>query len=122
MSWVDQVISEFGKNIGIPSLHLNQDGQLRMQYGEKFILGIAHIKIEPIQEVIVSLTARADYISNEYLKILLQQANFQTTPLLNLQVSANSINIKKSIRITERSFRLNLLEKSISHLENSFYI
>lgn len=120
MSWVDQVISEFGKNIGVPELQLNHEGLLRMQYGEYFILEIYHIKGLPIQEVIVSLARKIDYTSCDYLKSLLQQANFQITPLWNLHISMTAKSIVKSIRCPERSFRLNLLEQSINQLENSF--
>jgi hypothetical protein len=117
MNWVEQVISEFGKNIGIYSLMLDHNQRLSLGLHNGKTLMLAHLSDLPIPEVIVSMSAPSNYTPAHLLVDMLQKPHFESTPGWTLQTGISDDKLFFTLRIPERAFRLSTLENSIDTLE-----
>lgn len=117
MNWVEQVISEFGRNIGIPSLALDSRQRLSLGLSSGRTLTLAYLPDLPIPEVIVSMSSPSNYSPTRVLIDMLQRPHFESTPGWTLQTGITEDSLFFTLRIPERAFRLNTLENSIDTVE-----
>lgn len=117
MNWVEQVISDFGRNIGIPSLSLDTRQRLSLSLPNGKTLLLAHLSDLPIPEVIVSMSVPSHYTPSRVLFDMLQKSHFEATPGWTLQTGITEDRLFFTLRIPERAFRLNTLENSIDAVE-----
>jgi hypothetical protein len=117
MNWVDQVIAEFGRNIGISSLALDSRQRLSLGLASGKTLTIAHLSELPIPEVIISMSSPSNYSPTRVLIDMLQRPHFESTPGWTLQTGITEDSLFFTLRIPERAFRLNTLENSIDAVE-----
>ena len=120
MNWVEQVIAEFGRNIGIPSLALDSRQRLSLGLASGKTLTLAYLPDLPIPEVIVSMSSPSNYSPTRVLIDMLQRPHFESTPGWTLQTGITEDSLFFTLRIPERAFRLNTLENSIDSVEKFF--
>lgn len=120
MNWVDQTISEFGRDIGIPSLALEADGRLQLQMQNESTIQIQHFPDLPIPEVVISRIEPSRFIHSLVLKKALAMTDFRAASTWPLQAAANETNLILAMRIPERAFAMNVLERAMTQLAELF--
>jgi hypothetical protein len=116
MNWINQTVAEFGLSIGIPTLALDEKLSLRLQMQDNSSIFISHLPNLAIPEVLVGRSITMQYKTTETLRAALKSADFRTPTQWPLQVAANDKELIFVMRITERAFVLNVLEKALVYL------
>jgi len=116
MNWIEQVIEEFGRRIGIPRLAVNTDGILRLEAADQSSIGIFHKGAETTSEVIVYRTIQANYLTAGQYRAALRMANYSLARRWPLQFAYDQRELIIAFRIPERAFLLNDLEKALDDL------
>jgi type III secretion system chaperone SycN len=120
MNWVDQTIAEFGRDIGIPSLALEADRRLQLQLQNESTIQIQHFPDLPIPEVVISRSEPIRFIHAFALRKALEIADFRAASSWPLQAAANDTNLILAMRIPERAFAMNVLERAMTQLAELF--
>lgn len=116
MSAVNQILIEFGESIGISNLTLDARSKVRLVLDNEIIISISHLTEFPIPEITV---VKFKPISFGYLDIFtqaLRKSNFDMSPNFTMQYGINEGKIATAIRIPERFFSLNNLERALDTL------
>ena len=116
MNWIDHAITEFGRNIGIPSLQLNSSLRLKLKLENDCFINIQHMPELTLPEVIISRSELLNYLNEKQFRAALKLANFRKQTIWPVQVGCNEKELLIAMRIPERSFSLNVLEQTIEQL------
>ena len=116
MNWIDHAITEFGRNIGIPSLQLNSSLRLKLKLENDSCINIQHMPELALPEVIISRAELLNYLNEKQFRAALKLANFRKQAIWPVQVACNEKELLIAMRIPERSFSLNVLEQTIEQL------
>jgi type III secretion system chaperone SycN len=117
MNWVNDTIREFGFSIGLPDLALNDRGRLDLDLPAHAKLRVTYLGDHPIPEVILSRGEVCHYPSLEILKKALQMSDFRHSSNWPTQTGISDQHLWISIRIPERAFVFNGLERAILELK-----
>ncbi len=115
-SWTDDVIEEFGKQIGIQHLHLNEQNTLHLDLMEGSSIGIIRIGSESSTEIVVYRSISAKYLGPTQFRIALKEANFRKPHSWPLQAASDQQEFMVAVRIPERAFMLSSLERALDEL------
>jgi len=118
MNWVEQVIVEFGNQIGIYDLRLDPDGSIRLEVDDNSSIGILYQRQVNSAEVIVYRAISADYLTKANYKEALELSNFRHPRLWPLQAACNQQEMTLAFRIPERAFMLSSLEQAFRELRD----
>lgn len=118
MHWVDQVIEEFGSQIGLHDLRLDADGSLRLDTNANSSIGILYQARDNSAEVIVYRAISAAYLTSAQYKEALGLSNFRHPRLWPLQAACNQQELTIAFRIPERAFMLSSLEQALVELRD----
>ena len=116
MNWVQQVIADFGIQIGINDLSLDDEGSIRLESDHRSSIGIIYHQQTPPPEVIVYRSMPITYFTNGQYRSALEQANSQKPRPWQLQAACNQQEMIFAFRIPERAFLLSSLEKALVDL------
>jgi len=118
MNWVEQVIVEFGNQIGLYNLRLDADGGIRLETDDNSSIGILYQGQVNSAEVIVYRGISADYLTTAKYKEVLELSNFRHPRLWPLQAACNQQEMTIAFRIPERAFMLSSLEQALIDLRD----
>ena len=118
MNWVEQVIVEFGNQIGLYNLRLDADGGIRLETDDNSSIGILYQRQVNSAEVIVYRAISADYLTKANYKEALELSNFRHPRLWPLQAACNQQELTIAFRIPERAFMLSSLEQALAELRD----
>jgi hypothetical protein len=116
MHWVEQVIEEFGSQIGLHDLSLDADGSIRLDTDDNSSIGIIYQSRDNSAEVIVYRVIPTAYLTSAQYKEALGLSNFRHPRLWPLQVACNQQELTIAFRIPERAFMLSSLEQALVEL------
>ena len=116
MAWVETVIADFGKSIGLPNLRLGINNKVTLRIGARFHITISHHDKFPIPEILISNKIPASHIPYEQARYLLEISQYELAPQRVLQCSMNENYVIISTRIFERALSLNILESAIDNI------
>ena len=117
MRWAQEVISDFGKSIGIQNLSIGNDKNLILNLSEDSTIKISLLEDAPVPEIIVSRFITSNYLPTDIAKKLLEMSHFELTAEGILQCAADEKRIVVASRIPERNFNIATLENSLSMLD-----
>ncbi len=117
MNWVNDTIREFGFSIGLPDLALNDRGRLELDLPAHAKLRVTYLGDHPIPEVILSRGKVCQYPSLDILMKSLQMSDFRHSSNWPTQTGISDQHLWISIRIPERAFVFNGLERAILELK-----
>ena len=118
MNWVEQVIVEFGNQIGLYDLRLDADGGIRLETDDNSSIGILYQGQVNSAEVIVYRAISADFLTTAHYKKALKLSNFRHPRLWPLQAACNQQEMTIAFRIPERAFMLSSLEQALIDLRD----
>ena len=118
MNWVEQVIVEFGNQIGLYDLRLDADGGIRLETDDNSSIGILYQGQVNSAEVIVYRAISVDYLTPAKYKEVLELSNFRHPRLWPLQAACNQQEMTIAFRIPERAFMLSSLEQALIDLRD----
>ncbi len=118
MDWSEQVITEFGHQIGIQGLKFNDDQRLHLKLDDDITIGMGCVSEIPIPEFLVYLSKSSVYLLREDLKKILFLSNHQKLTDWPLQVGCSKNKIFLCFRIPLRSISLSSLNEAISSLKS----
>ena len=118
MNWVEQVIVEFGNQIGLYGLRLDADGGIRLETDDNSSIGILYQGLVNSAEVIVYRGISVDYLTPAKYKEVLELSNFRHPRLWPLQAACNQQEMTIAFRIPERAFMLSSLEQALIDLRD----
>lgn len=118
MDWVDTVIEDFGRQIGVPDLRLHSDHRLRLAADDGSSIGIISLPEIPLPELVVYLARPITYLNFAHLRSALQVPHFRNAHIWPLQVAASGKEIFIAVRIPQRSISLSTINHSIKLLKN----
>lgn len=120
MDWVDNVVNEFGRQIGISQLLLDADGNVCLTNSDQSQIGIMYVKGSDSTDVIVYRSIPTDYLTPSQFRLALGMANFKHPHPWTLQVACDKTSIFFLYRIPERAFLLSSLEQALMDLNDLF--
>lgn len=118
MNWVEQVIVDFGNQIGLYDLRLDADGGIRLETDDNSSIGILYQGLVNSAEVIVYRGISVDYLTPAKCKEVLELSNFRHPRLWPLQAACNQQEMTIAFRIPERAFMLSSLEQALIDLRD----
>jgi hypothetical protein len=116
MNWVEQVIAEFGSQIGIYDLSLDADGSIRLDMDDESSFGIIYQSQRNSDVVIVYRSFRSAYFGKMQYKEALGLSCIKKPRLWPLQAAFNQQELTLAFRIPERAFMLSSLERALVEL------
>lgn len=116
MSWVKQVIQEFGHQIGIPNLDFGDEESVILDVADRSSIGIVRVKNNINPEIIVFRTMPVNRLSYLHLRESLRASNFRTSGTWPLQAACDRQDLIVAIRIPERAFLMSSLNKALDDL------
>ena len=119
MNWIEQVIAEFGRQIGMYDLRLGADGSIRFDLDDESSFGIIYNAQRNSNEVIVYRSTPVNYLGKMQYKEALGLSHFKKPRQWPLQATCNQKVMTLAFRIPERALMLSSLEKAITELQNS---
>lgn len=117
MTWVNDTIRDFGISIGLPDLMLNERGMLDLDLPNDARLRIAHLAHLPVPEVVLSRSETMFYPTPELMIKLLKINDFRNSSEWPIQAAVNDHELCISVRIPERAFVINVIEKAMIYLK-----
>jgi hypothetical protein len=118
MNWIEQVIAEFGSQIGIYDLSLGADRSIRLELDDESSFGIIYNDQRNSNEVIVYRSTPVNYLGKMQYKEALGLSHFKKPRQWPLQATCNQKEMTLAFRIPERAFMLNSLEKALFELRD----
>ncbi len=113
MKWIENILSDYGRNIGIPDLQLDSSGTIILNCdNDEFIL-IKLINSTSIEEIIVARAASERFYSYEKILDVLTISDFRRGSPLATQVASLSNRLFFCLRIPQRSFSVGVLDDAI---------
>ncbi len=116
MNWIEKMIGEFGRQIGINNLALNTSGRLQLAADDGFSIGMIKIDSLPLPELIIYISKPIQHLPEARIKSVLQLANLRKFHDWPLQVATHDGKIFLSNRIPDRSISLSVINESINFL------
>jgi hypothetical protein len=116
MNWVEQVVAEFGRRIGIPQLAFDHDGALRLDTGDLSSISLFYKPSEAASDVIIYRTTPANYLTAQQYRHALKLAHYRFARRWPLQIAYDQRELIVAFRIPERSFMLSDMEKALDDL------
>ncbi len=119
MDWSEHVVAEFGQQIGMQGLTMNEDGRLQLILDDEKIIGMIRLSEIPIPEFVVYISQPCPYISSTQLKTILRTSNFRISSNWPLQVGLSNKNLFLALRLPQRAISLSSLNQAIFTLKNT---
>ena len=116
MNWAEQVVSEFGRRIGLPQLAFDTNGAIRLETADEASFGIFMVSAGSQPEVVVYRSTLSTYLKPDQYRAALQSANFRNPQPWPLQAACDHKELIVAVRIPERSFMVSTLEKALEDL------
>jgi len=116
MNWVEQVVAEFGRRIGIPELAFDHDGALRLDTGDLSSISLFYKASEAASDVIIYRTIPANYLTAQQYRNALKLAHYRFARRWPLQIAYDQRELILAFRIPERAFMLSDMEKALDDL------
>jgi len=118
MNWVQQVIADFGSQIGLNDLSFDAEGSIRLESDDSSSIGIIYQHQQNASEVVVYRSMPAAYFTDVQFRGALELANYQKPRPWQLQAACNQQEMTLAFRIPERAFLLSSLEKALIELRD----
>ncbi len=116
MDWIAQIVSDFGKRIGLPDLALDGDGRLRMALEDGTGMGILHRPDSGPSEIVVFRSCPLAYLNAPSFRRALRLADFRQPNAWPVQAGISQRDMLLAMRIPERAFSTSSLEQALSRL------
>jgi hypothetical protein len=117
MNWTDQIISDFGTQIGLPGLRLDQKRHVRLDSDDGYGIALIDSADLPIPEFIVVLARPNNYLKAFQLEQILTRCHHTSPTPWPLQLACSPSESKLAVRIPHRSLSLSSLNQAISVLK-----
>ena len=114
MTWIAQVIADFGASIGLPSLSLDADGHLELAWGSEATIAIMHCPEE--LGILVSVAQAQKPEGGRQLRQALRLADRRYAGEWTAYAYLLDDRLALGVRIPERSLTLPALEQALSAL------
>lgn len=116
MDWIAQIVSDFGRRIGLPDLSLDDGGRLRMVLEDGTGLGLLQLSGEGSPEIVVYRSCPLAYLNAPAFRIALRLADFRQPNAWPVQAGMSPRDLMLAMRIPERAFSTSSLENALSRL------
>ncbi len=117
MDWTDQIVSEFGVQIGLPGLKLDSRRRVRLDGDDGYGIAFLDAAAPPIPEFIVVLARTNSYLKALQLEQTLQRCHYASPAPWPLQLACSPSETRLAVRIPHRSLSLSCLNQAISFLK-----
>ncbi len=121
MNWSDHVVREFGLQIGIPELTLNQENRLHLDSDEGMGMGIGMINAGnlAIPEFIVYVSRPMSYFPADRFKSALKDCHYENFLNWPIQIGCTDKRMYFSMRIPQRSLSLSAVNDAFRTLKKN---
>lgn len=116
MNWIDEVIRDFGKSMGIPTLSQNELGRLDLATDDGSGIGMMSVDANFQTEVVVYRSIPANYLSGAQLHKALSLTNLRKPNPWPVQAGWDGKQLIMAARIPQRAFMASSLEKALEDL------
>ncbi len=120
MDWMAQIVSDFGKRIGMPDLALDGNGRLRMALEDGTGMGLLHLTGEGSPEIVVYRSCPLSYLNAPAFRTALRLADFRQPNAWPVQAGMSPRDLLLAMRIPERAFSTSSLENALGRLAELF--
>ena len=116
MNWIGDIVSEFGRRIGLPNLRLDDQGKLRMALEDGTGLGVWHISGTAAPEVVVYRSCPLAYLQAPAYRSALRLADFRQPNPWPVQAGVSQRELVLATRIPERAFSSTSFDQALERL------
>lgn len=124
MSWVQDTVAAFGRQMGLQDLSLDADGVVQLQLQSGGLLAVEPVRRGSIDEVLVYLGRPVGFEGAELLRRSLMQAHSAAAQVLPVQVAlrgeAPEALLLMLLRVPASEFTLPALEHAVDYLSRWF--
>ncbi len=120
MDWIAEIVSDFGRRIGLPDLALDGNGRLRMALEDGRGVGLLHLTSSGNPEIVVYRSCPLAYLNAPSFRSALRLADFRQPNAWPIQAGMSQRDLMLAMRIPERAFSTSSLEHALSRLAESF--
>lgn len=117
MNWTDQIVADFGSQIGLPELQLNPQRRLRLDSDDGFGIAFLDSPALPVPEFIVVVARSNSYLKVFQLEQLLRRCHHSFPTPWPLQLACSLSETRLAVRIPHRSLSLSSLNQAVSMLK-----
>lgn len=117
MRWINDTVAEFGHSIGIPSMRLDESGNLRLNAEDGSNIGIIYINSLSPAEVVLYRAISLDYLTPDQFRKALKLVDFRHPRHWQFQVGCSSKQLVLAIRFPERTFIVSTLGEGFEMLQ-----
>lgn len=116
MSWIADTVAAFGRSIGMPELSLDEEGRVRLGLPSGGLLGLLNLDDAQPPELMVYRSEPLQHAHGRKLRRVLRLADFRQPRPWPLQAGVLDDALYLSLRIPQRGFTLDALERAWSEL------
>lgn len=118
MEWIEMVIAEFGRQVGIQNLTLNSNQRLKLDSDNGNAIGIINLPSLPLPELVIYLARPAGYFADSQFYTIFQVQNFRKARPWQVQAALNGKEFFLGFRIPHRSFSIPTVNEAIKLLRD----
>jgi hypothetical protein len=119
MEWIETVIAEFGRQVGIQNLTLNSNQRLRLDSDNGNAIGMISLPSLPLPDLVIYLSRPAGYFfEDSQIYTILQIQNFRKARPWQIQSALNGKEFYLGFRIPQRSVSIPTINEAIKLLHN----
>ena len=116
MSWIDDTIDAFGRSIGIADMRLDDEGSVRLALPNGGLMGLLNLDDTEPPEMMVYRSEPLQYEHARKLRRALHLGDFRHPRDWPLQAGVQEGSLYLALRLPQRSFTLDALERAWSQL------
>ncbi len=116
MDWIAQIVSDFGRRIGLPELTLDSSGRLRMALEDGTGIGLLHLSASGNPEIVVYRSCPLAYLNARSFRTALRLADFRQPNAWPVQAGISQRYLMLAMRVPERAFSTSSLEHTLNRL------
>lgn len=117
MNWTDQIVSDFGTQIGLPGLELDKQRRVRLDGDDGSGITLLDSPDLPVPEFVVILARSNNYLRAFQLEQALRRCHYASPTPWPLQLACAPAETRLALRIPHRSLSLSSLNQAISLLK-----
>jgi hypothetical protein len=118
MTWIDQVVADFGVQIGLAEVQLDSQRRLRLDGDDGYGIAFLDSSALPVPEFIVVVIQSSHYLKTFHLEQVLKRCHHTTPAPWPLQLGCSVSETRLAVRIPHRGLSLSSLNQAISFLRN----
>ena len=120
MSWVNDTLSEFGRQLGLTDLNFGEHGAAQLVFQSGALLAVEPVTRGDIDEVLVYVSRPVGFNGPRLLRQALVKAHFKEAGVLDIQVSTrgqgSDLALLALVRMPARNFTLQTLDHAFDYL------